>query len=63
MSVWHFLHNILVYMDSFADKWISSQIQKTIQERRETWLKGEFVEKDNCIALLDECMKFIIRER
>ena len=56
------VHNIVIDVDGFADKWISRQIQKTIQERRETWSKGEFVEKDNCIALLDGCMK-LIRER
>ncbi len=50
---------IVASVVSFADKWVSSQIQKTIRETREIWLRGEFSRKDVCVALLDGCIEII----
>lgn len=50
---------IVASVVSFADKWVSRQIQKTIRERREIWFRGEFSRKDVCVALLDGCIKII----
>ena len=50
---------IVASVVSFADKWVSRQIQKTIRETREIWLRGEFSRKDVCVALLDGCIKII----
>ncbi len=50
---------IVASVVSFPDKWVSRQIQKTIRETREIWLRGEFSRKDVCVALLDGCIKII----
>jgi hypothetical protein len=50
---------IVASVVSFADKWVSSQIRKTIRETRDIWLRGEFSRKDVCVTLLDGCIKII----